>query len=323
MKRLEKWKQSVHLEGGPPQDTVKQTREERLQAWKERAGITARSEEKAHNTPTQSTLKNQSTSESPSTSESQNTSESQSTLENPSTLKSQSSDVASIGGRNRRRPSTRQTREQAPERPSPQLPVKSDTSRIEVPYKKEEWQVQKAALKAKFGDQGWQPRKKLSPDALEGIRALHAQYPLKFTTEVLASNFKISPEAIRRILKSRWKPSGEEAEDRRERWEKRGMKIWEKLVEQGEHAPKKWREMGIGAGGPRSGRKEWLEGLQERYRDQGRERPLPYRERMAAQATQDDDGYPQFNERGSDRPRRPVIISTRADEPDEMATRIA
>ncbi len=126
------------------------------------------------------------------------------------------------------------------------------------------WQAQKAAVTTKLQGAAWAPLRKLSPDALEGIRALHAQYPDQFPTAVLAEHFKISAEAIRRILKSKWRPSGEEAEDRRERWEKRGAKIWETLVERGEHAPKKWREMGIGAGGPRHGRREWLRGVREK-----------------------------------------------------------
>lgn len=114
----------------------------------------------------------------------------------------------------------------------------------------EPWRVQKEALKAKFGDKAWAPRKRLSPDAVEGIRALRAQYPDHFTTPVLAEQFKVSVEAVRRILKSKWQPSAEEEEDRKKRWDKRGETIWTELVEKGVHAPKRWREMGIG-GGPR------------------------------------------------------------------------
>lgn len=113
-------------------------------------------------------------------------------------------------------------------------------------YKKETWQVQKASLIQKFGTSTWSPRKRLSPDALSGIRALHAQYPTKYTTPVLAEQFKVSPEAIRRILKSKWQPREDEEESRRLRWEKRGEKIWERMVEVGVRAPKKWRDMGVG-----------------------------------------------------------------------------
>lgn len=98
--------------------------------------------------------------------------------------------------------------------------------------KREPWQIQKDALKKKFKD-GWNPQKKLSPDAVDGIRQLHALKPDDFTTPVLADQFKISPEAVRRILKSRWRPSETEMDDRRRRWEKRHDKIWSQMAELG------------------------------------------------------------------------------------------
>jgi hypothetical protein len=98
---------------------------------------------------------------------------------------------------------------------------------------REHWQIQKDALKKKFGEQGWSPRKKLSPDTMEGIRALHEQFPQKYTTPVLAEQFKVSPEAIRRILKSNWRPSTGKMEERRERWAKRHDRIWDAQAEMG------------------------------------------------------------------------------------------
>jgi hypothetical protein len=106
--------------------------------------------------------------------------------------------------------------------------------------------VQKEALKEKLRGEAWNPRKKLSPDTMEGIRHLNITQPDKFTTPVLAEHFKVSPEAIRRILKSKWRPSDEEYEARMERWNKRGERIWSNLVEMGVKPPKKWREMGVG-----------------------------------------------------------------------------
>ncbi|MCJ1480096.1 Required for respiratory growth protein 9 mitochondrial [Schaereria dolodes] len=111
---------------------------------------------------------------------------------------------------------------------------------------REQWQIQKDALINKFGSQGWNPRKRLSPDALEGIRALHAQYPGKYTTPILADQFEVSPEAIRRILKSKWKPDDEEETNRRQRWSRRGVGIWSQMNEIGFKPPKRWREMGVG-----------------------------------------------------------------------------
>jgi hypothetical protein len=98
--------------------------------------------------------------------------------------------------------------------------------------KPENWQTQKAALKDKFAE-GWNPPKKLSPDALDGIRHLHAKAPEQFTTAVLAKEFEISPEAIRRILKSKWRPSEDEMESRRKRWENRHDRIWSRMAELG------------------------------------------------------------------------------------------
>lgn len=104
--------------------------------------------------------------------------------------------------------------------------------------KREGWQIQKDALKGKFKD-GWNPTKKLSPDALDGIRHLHAMAPDRFTTSVLAGQFKVSPEAVRRILKSKWKASETEMDDRRKRWEKRHDRIWSQMAELGLRPKKK------------------------------------------------------------------------------------
>lgn len=69
--------------------------------------------------------------------------------------------------------------------------------------------LHKEAMKESFPS-GWNPPRKLSRDAMDGLRALHAHRPEQFTTPVLADKFKISPEAVRRILKSKWRPMDEE-----------------------------------------------------------------------------------------------------------------
>ncbi|KAJ7640868.1 hypothetical protein DFH06DRAFT_961298, partial [Mycena polygramma] len=53
------------------------------------------------------------------------------------------------------------------------------------------WQAHRAALRHTFPD-GWNPPRKLSREAMDGLRQLH----------------RVDPEALRRILKSRWAPSG-------------------------------------------------------------------------------------------------------------------
>ncbi|KKZ68408.1 hypothetical protein EMCG_00177 [[Emmonsia] crescens] len=108
-----------------------------------------------------------------------------------------------------------------------QKPEKPDT-----PRELEPWQLQKRALKKKFPE-GWNPRKRLHPDTLDTIRHLHQQDPAKYSTPVLAQEYKVSPEAIRRILKSKWQPSPDIAAERRERWEKRRKRIWNQLAEIG------------------------------------------------------------------------------------------
>jgi hypothetical protein len=80
----------------------------------------------------------------------------------------------------------------------------------------EEWKRHRAVLKESFPE-GWSPPKKLSREAMDGLRLLHKQNPEIFTTPTLASKFRISPEAVRRILKSKWEPSREKRQKLAER----------------------------------------------------------------------------------------------------------
>lgn len=95
----------------------------------------------------------------------------------------------------------------------------------------EAWRVQKAALQKKFG-MGWAPRKKLSPKARDWVKELHGSVP-ELTTEKLSEIFKVSPEAIRRILRSKWTPSPEQEQARERRWLKRRDDIWERWIDIG------------------------------------------------------------------------------------------
>lgn len=143
--------------------------------------------------------------------------------------------------------------------------------------KQPDWQAQKAALKEKFPE-GWNPRKRLSPDALAGIRALNAQFPDTYTTQALADKFQVSVESIRRILKSKWMPSAEEEQDRQERWFRRGVQVWERQAAVGVKPPRKWRREGVvrdaGWHEWKKGRirreKEWEEGEKEVERERRR-----------------------------------------------------
>jgi len=162
-----------------------------------------------------------------------------------------------------------------------------------TPPPREGWQIQKAALKEKFPE-GWKPRRRLSPDALAGIRALHAQMPEIYTTDALAENFKISPEAIRRILKSNWSPNSEEETERERRWFNRGKSIYANAAELGYKPSKKWREAGVGAVKPDWVKKQNLRKEQLKLMEGRPRAPLPAlittaRRRVAAALTADDD----------------------------------
>lgn len=131
-------------------------------------------------------------------------------------------------------------------KPTPAADAEHDSLELdEQPAAEPDWRAQKQALRTKLAGERWLPNKRLSPDAIEGIRLMHGQFPDKFSTPVLADQFAVSPEAIRRILKSKWRPNEAEQTDRQRRWENRGRSVWARWAEQGKKAPKKWRDMGV------------------------------------------------------------------------------
>ena len=109
------------------------------------------------------------------------------------------------------------TEEEEPHIPRKPVTKLSDTDR-ELP---EEWRRHRLAIKAAYPS-GWQPPKKISREAMDGLRLLHRQNPEIFTTPVLADKFRISAEAVRRILRSKWEPTRERKIQLAER-EKREM----------------------------------------------------------------------------------------------------
>ena len=80
-------------------------------------------------------------------------------------------------------------------------------------------------MKKKFPG-GWMPPRRLSREAMDGLRSLHVHRPDIFTTPVLAEKFKISYEAVTRILRSKWVPS----EARREKLLAREREAREKWI---------------------------------------------------------------------------------------------
>lgn len=93
-----------------------------------------------------------------------------------------------------------------------------------------EFLIHRARMKENFPE-GWNPPRKISREAMEGIRHMHALNPELFTTASLAQRFKISPEAVRRILKSKWGPTREES-----------IRYAEKERKAREMAHSRWRE---------------------------------------------------------------------------------
>ncbi|KAK3177303.1 Required for respiratory growth protein 9 mitochondrial [Lecanicillium sp. MT-2017a] len=140
-------------------------------------------------------------------------------------------------------PSGKQNKKGARQPSSSSPPMANQEPDLPRP-KREKWQIQKESLKEKFPE-GWRPRKRLSPDALAGIRALNAQFPEVYTTKALADKFEVSAEAIRRILKSKWKPTVDEEQDRQERWFRRGKQVWERKAAFGIKPPERWRREGV------------------------------------------------------------------------------
>ncbi|GKT87107.1 mitochondrion organization and biogenesis protein [Colletotrichum tofieldiae] len=80
---------------------------------------------------------------------------------------------------------------------------------------------------------------------LAGRHRGHQGAARAYTLRTLADKFEVSPEAIRRILKSKWQASPEEEEDRQERWFRRGVNVWSRYAELGMKPPSKWRREGV------------------------------------------------------------------------------
>ena len=87
-----------------------------------------------------------------------------------------------------------------------------------------EFSEHRKVMKKKFPE-GWAPPRKLSREAMDGLRQLHHFDGKKFTTPVLAEKFRISPEAVRRILKSKWEPPKEKREKQVEKERKEKQEI--------------------------------------------------------------------------------------------------
>lgn len=87
----------------------------------------------------------------------------------------------------------------------PEPPVRSRKRPPPTPHA---YVAHRETIKRRFPE-GWAPPRTISREAMEVLRALHARDPVQFRTPVLANKFKISPEAVARILRSKWRPPPE------------------------------------------------------------------------------------------------------------------
>ncbi|WPK25181.1 hypothetical protein PUMCH_002485 [Australozyma saopauloensis] len=84
-----------------------------------------------------------------------------------------------------------------------------------------EWEKREEALRKRYGH--WNPTHKLSRQQMVDIREFKKAAPHLKTVQI-ADHFRVNPESIRRILKSKWTPKEKELENILERAEKRKQK---------------------------------------------------------------------------------------------------
>lgn len=93
-----------------------------------------------------------------------------------------------------------------------------------------EWIKRDATIKRKFDGGPWKPTAKVLRITMDGIRTFRKQFP-QLDVSKIGALFKISPEAVRRILKSRWKPTAEDEANLSARWDKRREVLETKAIQ--------------------------------------------------------------------------------------------
>ncbi|KAG7893207.1 hypothetical protein KL905_002786 [Ogataea polymorpha] len=88
---------------------------------------------------------------------------------------------------------------------------------------------QKYALKEKAAQMDLTKTKKLSRQAIEGIRVLHSKYPDELPSHKLAEFFQVPVVAVAKILKSKWSPKPHERAAKEKKWEERGKELRRKI----------------------------------------------------------------------------------------------
>lgn len=98
----------------------------------------------------------------------------------------------------------------------------------------ETWGEHRAAIKAKYPER-WNPTKKVSREAMDAIRQLHKQDAETYPSWVLAQRFMISPEAVKRILKSNFRMSEGKVEEKVMKERKRRIERMKTMREEEMH----------------------------------------------------------------------------------------
>ncbi|KAI0763124.1 hypothetical protein BD413DRAFT_484514 [Trametes elegans] len=114
-------------------------------------------------------------------------------------------------------------------RPLSHSPYPRKPERAPTPH---EYVAHRRTMKRKFPE-GWQPPRKVSREAMDSMRHLHQLDPQRFALPVLAEKFRISKEAVRRILKSKWEPTREQRAWLAAR-ERKAREEWKRQQRQGE-----------------------------------------------------------------------------------------
>jgi len=83
------------------------------------------------------------------------------------------------------------------------------------------WLRHRFAMKERTEFKYWRPHKKVSREVMDKIRWLHNKLPEEYNAEKLSKHFKISPESIRRILKSRFIPDSEVLERQEQKYKEK------------------------------------------------------------------------------------------------------
>lgn len=122
-----------------------------------------------------------------------------------------------------------------------------------------DWKKHKEAIKERFPG-GWAPPKRISREAMDLLRTAHKVDPETNSVPVLSQRFKISPEAVRRVLKSRFELDRNERDKRENKRKEERMR----QVSAGNGRSGQGEERGEAWSGDRAREKDEMRRLREK-----------------------------------------------------------